>query len=100
MSIIVHRCSCGHPDIYHQHPQTVDKGGLCSYGACRARSHELGAPEVIPTFVDGVLSEFVHEPGGKGSGFSLCGCGDCKALYAEVKNDAVPLRSWCIRESA
>lgn len=100
MSIIVHRCACGHPDIYHRHPQAVEKGGDCSYGTCLARHHELGAPEVIPTFVDGVLVEFVHEPGGTTSGFSLCACPDCKALYAEVKNDAVPLRAWYIQESA
>lgn len=100
MSVIIHRCSCGHPDIYHQHPQLVDKGGHCSYGTCTAREHALGAPEVIPTFVDGVLNEYVHAPGSKSSGFSLCDCEDCRRLYAQVKNDATPLRSWCIREPA
>lgn len=97
--IIIHRCSCGHPDIYHQHPREVGTGH-CSYGACVLRVHELGTPEVLPTFVDGKLNEFVHEPGTMDAGYNLCGCEDCRALYAEVRNDATPLRAWCIREPA
>jgi hypothetical protein len=89
--IIVHRCSCGHPDIYH-------RGEVCSSGWCRARIHELGLPEIIPTFVDGKLNDYLHKPGAAGSktsGYNLCGCADCLALWATVKNDAVPLRAWC-----
>jgi hypothetical protein len=91
--IIVHRCSCGHPDIYH-------RGNTCSSGWCRARTHELGLPEVIPTFVDGRLNEYVHKPGGDTSGFALCGCGDCLALYDTAKTDAEPLRAWHQRTAA
>lgn len=100
VSIIIHRCSCGHPDIYHQHPRVVDNGGYCSYGSCSARQHELGAPELLPTFVDGVLNEYVYAPGSKGSGFSLCDCGDCVTLYGQVKNEATPLRPWHYRQPA
>lgn len=85
--IIVHRCSCGHPDIFH-------RGQVCSSGWCRARTHELGLPEVIPTFVDGQLVEHLHKPGGATSGYKVCGCTDCEALYATAKTDAEPLRAW------
>jgi hypothetical protein len=100
VSVIIHRCSCGHPDIYHQHPQTVGNGGRCCNGECGARQHELGMPEVLPTFVDGVLNEYVHPPGGMFAGCQLCDCPECRALYAEVRNDATPLRAWYIRDAA
>lgn len=98
--IIIHRCSCGHPDVYHKHAQVVDKGGSCSYGACHARGHELGMPELLPTWVDGRLNEYVYRPGDASSGYSLCDCEDCMALYREVAVDVPPLRPWFAREPA
>lgn len=92
MSIIIHRCSCGHPDIFHVN-------GNCHSG-CDTRIHELGAPEVIPTFVDGRHVEHVHKPGSKGAGYSLCGCTDCLSLWETVKTDAVPLQPWYAGKSA
>lgn len=88
--IIVHRCSCGHPDIYH-------RGNTCSSGWCTARTHELGLPEVIPTFVDGKVNPYLHEPGHSGSatsGYNLCGCADCLALYATANAADERLFAW------
>lgn len=84
MSIIVHRCSCGHPDIYHQHRDNPG-AGHCSYGTCVLRTHEYGAPEVIPTFVDGKVNDYLFEPGDTASGYNLCSCEDCRALYEAEK---------------
>lgn len=91
--IIVHRCSCGHPDIYH-------RGNTCSSGWCTARTHELGLPEIIPTFVDGQLNTHLHAPGRATSGYKTCGCPDCEALYANDVTDAEPLRAWHQRPEA
>lgn len=88
--IIVHRCSCGHPDIYH-------RGEVCSSGWCRTRTHELGLPEIIPTFVDGQLNRYLHAPASHTSGYKLCGCHDCEALYADYVTDAEPLYPWYAR---
>ena len=94
--IIVHRCSCGHPDIYH-------RGDTCSSGWCRSRNHEPGPPEIIPTFVDGQLNQYLHQPGPAGSktsGYNLCGCDACLALYATAKNDHEPLHPWYAPQTA
>lgn len=98
--IIVHRCSCGHPDIFHRHPEAITNQTMCSNGSCPANTHELGMPELIPTFVDGQVNEFVHKPGSSTSGLKLCDCADCRALYAEVRNDVEPLKPWYSREAS
>lgn len=85
--IIVHRCSCGHPDIYHR---GSDPNGDCSYGTCQATRHEFGPPEVIPTFADGKVNEYLFAPGDAESGYKLCACEECGALY-ERENTGAPM---------
>lgn len=97
--IIIHRCSCGHPDTFHQYPDSPSEG-WCSATYCKTRQHELGEPELIPTFVDGVLNEFVHKPGSVLKDLTLCACEACMAFYETVRNDLEPLRPWYMREPA
>jgi hypothetical protein len=82
MSLIVHRCDCGHVDIFHTGPQ-------CCAGRCRAGTHnpKYGPPEVIPTWnqATGKRVEEIAEPGTKHAGFGiplqLCGCDACREVY-------------------
>lgn len=82
MSFIVHRCSCGHPDIFHG----PKRGGSCEADdGCRQADD--GPSELIPTFNDGRPVETVAEPGSRPNGYlstSLCDCGQCVALYRQL----------------
>lgn len=84
MSLIVHRCDCGHPDLFHV------LGG-CSYGACHSRLHNFGEPEVIPSWNSDIKTksepiEEVAAPGSRIQGYphKTCDCEKCRALYATV----------------
>lgn len=86
--ILVHRCTCGHPDIYHH------KGLLCSHGQCLQKCKQFDSispePELIPTFLwrDGRVeqNELILAPGSaygpKAQPDRLCNCERCQEIYA------------------
>jgi hypothetical protein len=62
--MLIHRCRCGHPDMFHS------QRGECSAGMCSAKCRQpllAREPELIPTFTfDGqatVVVEEIHAPG-------------------------------------
>lgn len=90
MSMIVHRCDCGHPDLFHSDRADGNHQG-CSYGACNSRIHNFGEPEVIPSWDSDIKGksaeiEAVTAPGTRIQGYphKTCDCADCHALYASV----------------
>lgn len=87
MSMIIHRCTtCQHPDQFHNSTDNGNHEG-CSYGACEARKHEFGPPEVIPAWKpDGTPDETVIPPGTRIQGYPMptCDCTPCRELYDRV----------------
>lgn len=84
MSFISHRCTCGHPDIYHSN----NLHGPCSMHLCLCQGgRERGPSEVLPTKNNGLPVEQVAKPGTKPAGYTgitLCSCTSCVALYEEL----------------
>lgn len=88
--MLIHRCTCGHPDIYHH------RGLLCSHGTCSERCGQFDLadpdPELIPTFVwrNGRTeqNEVILAPGSKFGPPSqpnvLCNCDRCQQRFAEL----------------
>jgi hypothetical protein len=90
MSMIVHRCECGHPDIFHADAR--DPQSSCSYGGCDAprTGHEYGPSELIPSWSSdikgtSVLVEEITTPGTRVHQYpKLCDCDDCLSLYKQL----------------
>jgi hypothetical protein len=97
VSLIVHRCQCGHPDISHKNPRRTDVPGACCHGACPEHTPRyVGEPEVLSTW-DGLGKpvEAVVRPGTSWKGLGatavpLCGCGVCVSLYESVVDVQLP----------
>lgn len=90
--MIVHRCECGHPDLWHG---TGDEGPRTSRCApeCGCGTPSYGPPEVIPSWQGGAeptrLDPTVIEPGTDLPGLPvLCDCEQCQALYAQQEKGA------------
>lgn len=79
MSLLIHRCTCSHPEFFHS-PQ-----GECSYGWCACRKPDLDpTPELIPTVA--AASQPVErciEPGVVWGviGLRACDCSECRIAY-------------------
>ncbi|MEV4602576.1 hypothetical protein AB0K15_34925 [Amycolatopsis sp. NPDC049253] len=91
MALIVHRCHCGHIDLFH-HGRTDELTAEACTG-CTGGTHEFGPPEVIPSWrsdaadatAGAVPDPDPVEPGIAGAGLpTLCGCPDCRALYNQT----------------
>ncbi len=91
MALIRHLCEkCGHPDYWRGKADVNGNRGPCQCG-CRCT---LAEPEVVPTFDEnGRHVERIARPGQRlgedleGEGrptVAMCGCEDCKALYAQL----------------
>jgi hypothetical protein len=83
-------CICGHADIWHDHNDDAGLGRCRFELPCGCAKGRLGEPQLVGTFDSaGHAVEAVVKPGTSWPGFGhppvkLCGCEDCKALYAEV----------------
>ena len=87
MSIIVHRCDCGHIADWHRLSEC--SGGLCP---CTRRPETIRTPpETIPTYPTGQRQPVptVSEPGTRWGEATLCGCDQCHDLYRQV-GETVP----------
>lgn len=87
MSILIHRCKCGHPDIYHG--GTRDRA--CEM-ACSCKAPNLdGDPELIPTW-DGLGKPVttITPPGTRYAGTSskLCDCPLCEVGHSQLDGAA------------
>lgn len=80
MALIIHRCTCGHPDFFH--PASTNSCSMC---LCSSLDKQ-DTPEVIPTFdALGKLKPAVVAPGGKYNNFHIaCNCNACQQLYADT----------------
>src|SRR5688500_18212517 len=61
MSFLIHRCACGHIDLFHG----SSRGGPCEMKTCRCQSIDQGESWVLPTWNNGQLVESIAEPGSK-----------------------------------
>jgi hypothetical protein len=84
MSFLIHRCACGHPDIFHG----GKREGSCEMKGCRCiGGRDMSAPEVLPTRNNGRPVETLVEPGTRPPGYTglqLCPCAACVSLYREL----------------
>jgi hypothetical protein len=90
MSMIIHRCTCGHPDLFHLNARTPNSE--CSYSWCPSRLHAFdSAPEVIRTWTwDGELVREITIPGQQVHPYQrTCACDECLALYALLTTTSV-----------
>jgi hypothetical protein len=87
MSVIVHRCGCGHIDMSH-----AEVHGRCSYGYCFCVKNrgQVGGPSILlPSFAG--LGEPVTSVTAPGAIFGstlggiskTCACPSCVSLFAE-----------------
>ncbi|GAA1986573.1 hypothetical protein [Amycolatopsis minnesotensis] len=94
MTLIIHRCSCGHPDLFHR----VDfaSGAVEDCTGCLGGTHEFGPPEAIPSWrtdpahptAGTVADPNPVEPGTTLQGLPrLCGCQDCRDLYQRLSRE-------------
>jgi len=86
--MLIHRCTCGHPDIYHH------KRLLCSHGQCLQKCKQFDSispePELVPTFLwrDGRVeqNDAILTPGSAygppAQPDRLCNCERCQEIYA------------------
>lgn len=87
MSILIHRCKCGHPDIYHG--GTRDRA--CEM-ACGCRRPDIAPePELMPTW-DGLGKPVttITTPGTRwaGSGGQTCDCPLCEVEHSQLDGAA------------
>lgn len=92
--MLIHRCTCGHPDIYHH------RGLLCSHGTCPQKCGRFdsvsGEPELIPTFLwRNGRTEQNEQLLAPGSAYGppaqpvrLCNCARCQEIYANAMSVA------------
>lgn len=84
MAMIIHRCLCGHPDLFHVNPR--DPHSECSYTWCQGRDHGYGPPELIPAWDPASRPVWeIAKPGGRIHPYRvLCDCADCHALFRKL----------------
>lgn len=90
MTLIIHRCNCGHSDIEHD-PQRSERTTSCSFGWCRCRRvrHDVRTEdpvEAIPSWTpSGEPIQTVMQPGslivGAPPPTRTCDCGTCIATF-------------------
>ncbi|WP_216210583.1 hypothetical protein [Amycolatopsis aidingensis] len=86
--LIVHRCQCGHPDLWHALDEKGQRTGAC-LGQCGCSKAAYGGPEVLPSWSAGMeptrRETTVHEPGYRlVSGVRTCECEQCQTRYREA----------------
>lgn len=93
MSLITHRCSCGHPEWFHSRETIGD--GECMLGWCRhGGRHEKLESYLLVAYSSSITATAavetpIVEPGSKvmlhGRGpTQTCGCPECQALYRQL----------------
>lgn len=85
MSILIHRCECGHPDIFHG----GTRDNSCEMACGCPRPDVAEQPEVLPTW-DGLGNPVttITKRGTRWSGITTCDCPQCKAQYDELNGVA------------
>lgn len=90
MSVIMHRCKCGHLEMWHR------QGGSCDGVGCHCLAlASTTVPEVVRTWRADInatgrqLVAALVKPGAVSRAFghitfTTCGCPACKALYTQL----------------
>ncbi len=89
MSLLTHRCVCGHFEFFHV--QRLGRPVDCSHGACSCRALDVDpASELIPTFgPTGKPIDRCVEPGATwGNGLVACSCEACRVAYTAGNSGA------------
>lgn len=86
MAILIHRCKCGHPDIYHG----SNRDRACEMACGCQRSDVAPEPELIPTWdALGKPITTIATPGTRwSSGIMLCGCPLCEVEHSQLDGAA------------
>lgn len=99
MSLLIHRCTCTHPDYFHTARERDANGNVvqvyraCGNSGCACTQAELDPePEVVPNRKLGAATADVlplTKPGnvvnkGTQSPWETCGCETCKAAYRDA----------------
>jgi len=78
MAVIIHRCTCGHPDFFH-------RGSGCDMDCMCKAVTPIAEPEVIPTWdALGKPVSTITKPGESYNRAATCNCDSCKALYEDL----------------
>jgi hypothetical protein len=82
VAILIHRCKCGHPDIYHG--GTRDRA--CEMACGCQRADLAPEPELLPTWDGrGKPVTTITEPGTRWChGLTLCQCPLCEAEHSQL----------------
>lgn len=85
MSILIHRCKCGHPDIYHG--GTRDRA--CEMACSCPRATLAQEPELLPTRdALGKPVTATTAAGARWNGIKLCDCPLCEMRHSELDGAA------------
>lgn len=77
MALIIHRCTCGHPDFFH-------RASGCDMNCICKALNKADAPEILPTWNGlGQPVTAIVQPGEKYNHWDTCACDACKDLYAD-----------------
>ncbi|MYW03488.1 hypothetical protein [Streptomyces sp. SID3343] len=82
MSLIIHRCECGHTPT--RHPANEECRDSLRTCTCR-KYRPVAEPELLPTWtMTGRPITKITPPGAKSDRRETCSCAACVALYAEL----------------
>ncbi|WP_406298087.1 hypothetical protein OG948_21380 [Embleya sp. NBC_00888] len=91
MSLIIHRCECGHvPGRHHRTASDTREACRNSARPCRCKAYRpVATPEVLPTWTPtGRPIPEITPPGERVDGQTTCSCDACRALYAKLTGAA------------
>ncbi|OPC81832.1 hypothetical protein B4N89_13595 [Embleya scabrispora] len=91
MSLIIHRCTCGHtPGQHESDSQGKPSRGCHPIGGCRCSGYDpQPTPVLLPTWTPtGRPIPEITPPGERSDRRRTCDCDACQALYATLTADA------------